>query len=153
MKGQQFGRWSVTNEDHVIVHKQAYWLCICECGTRRFVAGQNLRNGKSLSCGCLAVERHPNKGGWSNHPLYQLYCSMIKRCENSRSVSYKWYGARGITVCKRWRKSFGNFLQDMGERPSPEHSLDRKRNDGPYSPENCRWATARDQRMNQRRHK
>ena len=75
---------------------------------------------------------------------------MIQRCENPRVKEYRWYGARGVRVCDRWRKSFAAFRDDMGERPSPRHSLDRINMDGAYEKANCRWATPTQQNRNRR---
>lgn len=75
---------------------------------------------------------------------------MINRCENPKNKSFADYGARGVSVCKRWRSSFESFLADMGERPSPVHSLDRVDNDGDYAPGNCRWSTRSEQNRNRR---
>jgi hypothetical protein len=76
---------------------------------------------------------------------------MNQRCTNPRNKRYADYGGRGIQVCDRWRTSFAAFLEDMGRRPSPEHSIDRyPNNDGNYEPGNCRWATAKQQRANRR---
>lgn len=100
---------------------------------------------------------NPNwRGGKSSHPLYDIYNDMLGRC--SRSTHHHWanYGGRGITVCQRWRDDFWNFVADMGPRPAgmlktrPLYSLDRRDNDGDYTPENCRWATASEQMKNRR---
>lgn len=75
---------------------------------------------------------------------------MIARCHNPKDASFVRYGARGISVCQRWRDSFSAFLEDMGDKPVPSMSLDRVDNDGPYSKDNCRWTTQREQRRNSR---
>lgn len=80
---------------------------------------------------------------------YATWRSMIMRCEAKSNRSYRYYGGLGITVCQRWRESFEAFLEDMGERPTTAHSIDRENNDGNYEPSNCRWATA----SNQNRHR
>jgi len=79
-----------------------------------------------------------------------VWAAMIQRCTNRKNKKYPSYGGRGITVCTRWRESSTAFLTDMGPRPTPEHSLERRDNDGHYEPENCKWATVEDQMSNQR---
>lgn len=94
-----------------------------------------------------------NKELCLSHPgEYVAFQSMFQRCYDPKNKSYGLYGARGIKICERWRESHGfrNFLEDMGPKPSSKHSLDRVNPDGNYSPENCRWATARQQAMNRR---
>lgn len=93
-------------------------------------------------------ESNPNwRGGKTNHPLYETYLDMVARCTRHSHHAYARYGGRGIEVCERWRADFWAFVSDMGERPNGL-SLDRTNNDGPYSPENCRWATASQQTRN-----
>jgi hypothetical protein len=84
-------------------------------------------------------------------PEYLAWRDMKQRCYNPNNGSYKYYGFRGIIVCERWLHSFNNFLEDIGYRPSPAHSLDRINNDGNYEPKNCRWATRKEQAHNTRR--
>lgn len=90
--------------------------------------------------------------GMSHLPAYLNWQTMIQRCENPKNPHYRRYGARGIKVCDRW-KVFENFYADMGERPSPDYSIDRIDNDGSYEPGNCRWATRRQQLLNTGRSK
>ena len=81
-------------------------------------------------------------------PEYTAWIQVIQRCTNSCAAGYARYGGRGISVCERWRSSFGSFLADMGRKPSPEHSIERKNNDGNYEPGNCVWATRKVQARN-----
>jgi len=86
----------------------------------------------------------------SEHPLYHTYANMLYRCLTPTSTSWKNYGGQGITVCDRWR-DFSAFVSDMGPKPSPVHSLERKNNDKGYEPDNCVWATRSTQTINRRR--
>jgi hypothetical protein len=134
-------------------HSRRRILCKCDCSNNTKVYFSEFICGKVKSCGCLirkrTIERN-FKHGKSNTPEYRSWAGMKTRCYNKNQKSYPGYGGRGICVCKRWRHSFKNFLSDMGNRPSPNHSLDRIKNGKNYKPSNCRWATKKEQNNNTR---
>lgn len=134
---------------------QGMSLCRCECGVSRAIASSALRSNKYKSCGCLkeAVTHGFNASHRSTGtPTYNTWKSMWARIRNPSETNRLYYTSRGIGVCDRW-KSFLNFLEDMGERPSTTHSIDRINNQGNYEPGNCRWATRQEQMDNTRRNR
>lgn len=147
--GKTFGRLFVVGAAHVGRDACRVRACICICGNFCYVSPRNLVSGMTKSCGCLVKENSgPIRHGLNKSPEHRIWVGMRSRCRDSGSKDYKWYGARGIKVCKRWN-IFENFLADMGCRP-PGKSLDRINNEKGYSPNNCRWATAKQQANNRR---
>lgn len=158
ISGESFGSWTVVSFAGR-VKNCSMWNCRCDCGTEAVVNGNSMIRGISKSCGCQkrVYSTHGYTRGFTRgkkHPAeYTAWVAMKGRCYNPSNNRYHLYGARGICVCERWRgkNGFSNFLSDMGPRPSENHSIDRKDNDGNYEPGNCRWATDAEQASNQRR--
>lgn len=153
MTGQRFDRLLVL----AMTRQGEFAACVCKCacGTEKTIAWRAIKNGDTRSCGCLSKERisaanltHGDTTGGPS-PEWIVWRAMHQRCEDQKHKSYKDYGGRGITICERWQ-TFEPFLVDMGRRPSPSHTLDRRENDGNYEPRNCRWATKSEQARNRR---
>lgn len=138
LSGKQFGRLTVIGFVGRDKHSNALWECKCSCGNKSIVKSANLVIGRSAS--------HRMSGSSE----YTIWSQMIQRCTNENDVSYCRYGGRGITVCGEWINNFSAFLQHIGCRPSPDHSVDRIDNDKGYEPGNVRWATRSEQQRNRR---
>jgi hypothetical protein len=127
--------------------KRDTWMCLCECGNTTKVIGKNLRTSHTRSCGCYCKQRAKEAStthGMYGSPTYITWQAMKQRCYDANASSYNRYGALGVTVCERWRDSFENFLEDMGEKPTGA-SINRVHGAKIYCIENCEWATTSQQ--------
>jgi hypothetical protein len=135
----------------------------CKCGTVKVSRFYSIKQGKTISCGCFnkseTARRSLTHGFTINrkHKFpneYNSWWEAKDRCQNDKNPAHHYYGGRGIKICERWtgKDGFKNFMDDMGERPSPKnkYSIDRINNDGNYEPGNCKWATATEQVNNKR---
>lgn len=169
LRNKKIGRLFVLDKPQIYINNRMYWICQCDCGSDpKPIPANNLNKKKkpTLSCGCLAREvtsKRSIKHGMTNHPLFEIYRGMIKRCYNTKSKRYKDYGGRGIKVCDEWLNDgddysglmrFIEFItnkhKNYVELLSMKYSLNRTNNDGNYCPENCELASPTDQANNTR---
>lgn len=152
--GKKFGLLRVVERTENDKNGSPKWLCLCDCGNSIVVYGSCLRYGITKSCGCMRKEWNSNKHKkheQSNSKLYGVWRSMKYRCNNPNCHAYENYGGRGIRVCDEWNGSFLSFMCWANEAGYKEGlSLDRIDVNGNYTPDNCRWATAKIQTNNQR---
>ena len=158
LTGQKYNRLTVLGLDENNSTQSTKWLCRCDCGRIVSVAGNNLKNGHTKSCGCLNSElvtlRNKAKAthGDTNTPLYRIWTSMWGRCTNISCDSYQRYGGRGVKVCKEWEDyaQFRDWALSIGYDYDPQWTIDRIDPDGDYCAENCRFLTRQQQNATSR---
>jgi hypothetical protein len=143
LTGRRFGELTALSISRKDQRGHMHWRCLCSCGNTTVVHQGNLGRTTN-SCGCKRTIHH-----MSHTRTYRTWISMKSRCYRPTTQNYKWYGALGVRVCRRWLNNFKNFLEDMGERP-PGMTIDRINGSGDYTPSSCRWATPAEQRLNRR---
>ena len=166
--GMQFGRLAavcyVGDKGYPCGKKLSMWKCRCSCGNETVVSLSALRTGNTKSCGCLDKEWKKNfceshiTHGDADSRLYTVWEQMRKRCHNPKDRSYRYYGAKGVSVCDEWRNNYGAFQRwamENGYDPTVKRgqcTLDRINPYGNYEPGNCRWISMKEQYKNLRRH-
>lgn len=159
ISGRKFNSITVINIKEV-KSKRVYWYCMCACGTMFFALGSSIKSGHTKSCGCH--NKKVRSDAWKTHgcsmqvnsskehkSTYTSWQGIKSRCNNPKSTGFYLYGAKGIKMCERWINSFDAFLEDMGVKPTMQHSIDRfPDKNGNYEPSNCRWATPLQQMHN-----
>lgn len=154
LTGKTFGRLTVIKRAENDINGRARWVCKCSCGVESIKTGKLLLNGHCKSCGCGEYEnrvKNVTSHRLSNTRLYNIWKAIKQRCYYAKHKDYHNYGGRGITVCDEWLHDFQTFYNwaiTHGYRD--DLSIDRIDVNGNYEPNNCRWATAHEQRINQR---
>ena len=158
LTGMKFGRLTVIKQDGKYKNGARLWLCKCDCGNEKHVAGTHLLSGKIRSCGCFLSETTVKRNkvekvrhGKRNTRIYHTWRSVKDRCLNPNIKAYPRYGGRGIMICEEWKNDFQAFYDwSMANGYADDLTLDREDVNGNYEPDNCRWVSMKKQANNRR---